>query len=521
MRRGKTGAEMTGKTMAAGVRMAAGTMVAAGAKMAVGTMAAAGVRMATGIMAALVLCTGTAWAEGGQWEYEDAENQWHYLDEQGERITGKRELDGETYFFDQEGIMLTGWVYCPKDEIPEPYEDTMDGEDIYYCGPDGKMTKGWATAYNPEQAGYDEQQQFEGIREEEYEPKRYYFDEKGRPCRNERKSIEGKRYIFDEEGAVLTGWLLDRGEGQQDRFLEVDTDSPSEDKELCRANPENLLYGTSGDGSLAKEQWVDAIPPWDEEDDDSRSFFADSSFYIVTGKGARGSGISLSARRKARKIDEIGTYRLEGWSTDVNVMKIDGKYYCLEDSGTRMDGMIFLSGAEGDSSFRDGLYCFMDNASMRTGSVMKENTSDDFGSDGYVYYYYFSGKSDSRHSVGQGITGVSGGRLYYQGMAVGAQDETYEVVYLPTLEERDDTGKGTGMFLVDETGKVKRGSKSGSHYTSSDGNEYRVTKESDRNDDYGYVIEYYDGEKDEDNHKIWKSLTEKDYAYICWDTVEE
>ena len=44
---------------------------------------------------------------------------------------------------------------------------------------------------------------------------------------------------------------------------------------------------------------------------------------------------------------------------------------------------------------------------------------------------------------------------------------------------------------------------------------------SDRNDDYGYVIDYYDGEKDDDNHKVWKSLTEKDYDYICWDTVEE
>ena len=48
-----------------------------------------------------------------------------------------------------------------------------------------------------------------------------------------------------------------------------------------------------------------------------------------------------------------------------------------------------------------------------------------------------------------------------------------------------------------------------------------MTRVSDRNDDYGYVIEYYDGDKDDDNHKIWKSLTEKDYDYICWDAVEE
>ncbi len=92
---------------------------------------------------------------------------------------------------------------------------------------------------------------------------------------------------------------------------------------------------------------------------------------------------------------------------------------------------------------------------------------------------------------------------------------------MPALEEKDDTGKGTGLFLVDASGKVKKGSLGGSHYRSSNGNEYRVVKESGRNDEYGYVIQYYDGEKDDSNHKIWKSLTEGDYSYICWDIPEE
>ena len=474
-----------------------------------------------GILFALAVSTKTGWALSGQWEYNDKKNQWYYWNEKGERLTGRKELGGEVYFFDENGVMLTGWVNCPRDGMPEPYSNNMDGEDIYYCGSDGKMARGWVIFYDPEQAAYEEEQQFQGIQDDEYREKRYYFNEKGKPYINERKTIEGKRYIFDEEGAVLTGWIYDQGEGQSDRFLSVDTDSPESDKELCRSHPENLMYGTLDDGSLAAGQWVDAIPPWDEEDDDNRSFYADSSSYVVTGSGARGSGTAVSARRKAQKIDGIGRLCLENWDTDVNVIRIDGKYYCLEDSGTRTDGIIWLSGAKGEASFADGIYCFMDHAAMKTGPVMKENKDGDDGSDGYVYYYYFSERSNSKYSKGQGITGVSAGRLYYQGMAVGAQDDTYEVVYLPTLEEKDDTGMSTGFFLVDASGRVKKGSKAGSHYTSSNGNEYRVTKVSDRNDDYGYVIDYYDGEKDDDNHKVWKSLTEKDYDYICWDTVEE
>ncbi len=474
----------------------------------------------TGILLAFGLYTNMAWASGGQWEYKDASNEWYYLDENGERVTGRRELSGDTYFFDKNGVMLTGWVRCPKDELPEPYTDTMDGKDIYYCGTDGKMARRWVTAYDPEQAAYDEAQQIQGIKDGEYKLKQYYFDEKGRPYQDKKKTIDEKRYIFDEEGAVMTGWLYDQGGEQTDRYLKVGTDSPEADKELCRNHPENLLYGNPEDGSLAREQWVDDIPPWDNEDDDKRSFYVDSSHYIVTGSGAKGSGTSLSARRKARKIAEIGTYRLEEWSTDVNIIRIDGKYYCLENSGTRLDGLMLLTGAGKSSPFGDGLYCFMDNAAMETGAVMIENVIDD-DSDGFVYYYYFSEISGGNYSKGQGITGVSGGRLYYQGMAVGAQDDTCEVVYLPTLEEKDRLGKGTGLFLVDASGKVKKGSGSGSHYTSGKGEEYRVIRESDRNDDYGYVIEHCGGEKDEDGHKIWRSLTELDYDYICWDAVEE
>ena len=63
---------------------------------------------------------------------------------------------------------------------------------------------------------------------------------------------------------------------------------------------------------------------------------------------------------------------------------------------------------------------------------MEENIKDDV-SDGYVYYYYFAERTNSRHAKGQGFTGVHAGRLYYLGLAVGAQNESYEVVYLPML----------------------------------------------------------------------------------------
>lgn len=504
-----------------------------------------GVGIAAGVLLAFVLPAESAWAAGNfvdngageisyvddegnpavsRWIYEDQENVWYYLDEKGLRASGRRELAGETYFFGEDGKMLTGWVSCPRGETPEPYTGTLDEEDIYFCHEDGRMASGWVDTYSPEQSVFDEREIFEGVQEDEYHTNRYYFTEKGRLSRGEKKTVDGRRYIFGEDAACMTGWIYDRGEGAADRYLQVDTDSPDGDKDLCREAPENLMYGSREDGSLAAGQWVDAIPPWDEEDDDTRSFYADSSGYIVTSAGAKGSGASWLARRKAVKIAEIGTYRLEDWSTDVNVTKIGGKYYCLEDSGTRMDGMLYLSGAGREKNFPDGLYCFMDNAAMKTGPVVEENTDgddDDRSVDGYLYYYYFAEDTDSKNFKGRAVTGVQSGRLYYHGLSVGAQDDTFEVVYLPVIEEQDESGYGTGFFLVDQTGRVKKGSEQGTHYKSSDGNEYRVKKENDRNDKYGYLIDYWDGEKDDGGHKVWKDLGEQDYDYICWDAVEE
>lgn len=463
--------------------------------------------------------TALAW----EWIYDGEENTWYYTDAKGACVTGRQTIQGDTYFFDETGRMLTGWIFCERNEAAENWEGAVSDDNTYYCQEDGRMVTGWITAYDPEELLMQDEQAFTEIHDKDYRMDRYCFRENGKIYRGCKASIDGKSYVFRDDGSCMTGWILDRGTESGDQFLHVDTDSDDSDKELCRANPENLMYGSPDDGSLAKNRWVDAIPPWDEEDDDVRSFYADSSCYMVTGQGGRGSGTSIQAKRKAAKIDTIGTYQLEDWNTDINVLKVDGKYYCVENSGTRMDGLILLTGAGDEDDYRDGVYCFKDGAALRSGKLLEENVSDDDGSDGYCYYYYFSESNAKGHCKWQGYTGVWKGRLYYQGLAVGAQWETYEVVYLPTLAERDERGEGTGFFLVDASGRVMTGSKNGSTYRSSDGNTYRVKEISDQSDEYGYAIDYFDGDRDEDDHdrKIWKPLKEDDYDYIYWDAVEE
>ncbi|MCD8370172.1 MAG: hypothetical protein LUC94_07635 [Clostridiales bacterium] len=501
-----------------------------------------GLRMTVGVLSCMYLFGMHAWAAGtwteqenGKysymdeagaihakgWIYEAEEGGWYYIDEKGYRVCGKQTIAGDTYFFDENGKMLTGWVACDRNEAAEEYQGTVSDDDLYYCTADGKMATGWVTAYDPEEVWSVTDEVFAEMQDDEFGMNRYYFEPDGKICRNERKTIDGKKYVFQEDGTIITGWIYDYGEGASDRYLHVDPDSSDGDKSLCSENPQNLMFAGDADGALVINGWIDAIPPWDDEDDDGRSFYADSSGYVVTGEGARGNGSTVVARRKLQEIENTGTYTLKDWSANVNITRIDGKYYCLEDSGTRLDGILLLTGGGSSGEFADGVYGFVDNAAMATGSVLVEHEDDDDIKDGYSYYYYFAKRDDKEYCKGQGVSGVEGGRLYYGGLAVASQTDTYEVVYLPAVEEKDDKDHGTGFFLVDETGKVLKGSYNGAHYTSSNGNVYRVKKEDDSNDEYGYIIDYYDGDKDDDDHKIWKSLTEADYDYICWEALEE
>lgn len=467
--------------------------------------------------------------EGGQWScyadgekmvsrwfYDDGNNAWYYFDNKGVMYRGRLELNGETYFLGEDGKMLTGWISCPKGEIPSAHtSDTMD-DDVFYGQEDGRMAKGWVEALPPEDMVLEQGEIFEAREADGYNRKWYCFKESGKIYYSTKENIGGKRYVFDKDGIPMTGWIYDRGEEQSPRFVKVNDDIPDSEKAVYAQAREHYMYGLKDDGSLAVGRWFDSIRPEDDSDGDTRSYYADSSGYIVTNT-ARGSEISIAARRKATKIREIGSYALENWSTDVNLVRIDGKYYCIEDSGTRIDGMIYLQGGEKGQSFPGGFYCFMDNAAMQTGYILKENKSDDYGSDGYFYYYYFSEDTRAGLYKGQGGTGVSAGRLYYQGMAVAAQGYDYEVVYLPTVAEQGSNG--TGMFLVDGSGRVMKGSKSGTYYTSDDGNKYKIVKENDRDDTYGYHI--FTEEKDEQGNKVLSPVTDDEAEYIYWDAVEE
>lgn len=60
------------------------------------------------------------------WLYDEKSSQWYYLSEEGEITTGWQEIEGKKYYFDADGKMAVGWI------------ESNPGE-WYYMNPDGSM----------------------------------------------------------------------------------------------------------------------------------------------------------------------------------------------------------------------------------------------------------------------------------------------------------------------------------------------------------------------------------------------
>ncbi len=460
------------------------------------------------------------------WDYRPQTNTWFYYDGSQKPVTGRRFIDGNTYFFDEDGRMLTGWVTAGdrQGDAADPYEGGSPDDDVYYCTTSGAMAVNrWVQSYAPD------------VSEPEYgeEGNWYYFDGSGHACRNRKVAYEGNEYIFDGECVRVKGWVYEGSEKNGlavKTYVAVDEDTAeaqsgdlngdgSYSERFFAHNPQYYLYCENDSGRVVKNAWVDALPPGKGEGEDVRSFYLDKNGRLVT-QYRYGSvreeadwnhyaedlnPLIVTDRIWPRKIEEeqVGTYRYNGApGSDKEdegfegfIMKAeDGRYYLCENNGARLDGLFLIRKKEESSlrKFPNGIYDFSDHAAMVTGRVTKENPDSK-----EVYSYYFAEDSRRYEAKGRGVTGVYGGKLYYQGLAVGAGgEEPYELVYIPEIADRSP--EATGLFLVDGEGNVKKGSRQkqskngavtgGTKYKMDNGYTYRVCSPSQGKEEYGYDI---------------------------------
>ena len=433
---------------------------------------------------------------------DPAEYHYYYMQSNGKAYKGngtsvsKKTIDGKRYAFDEDGVMLYGWVSETGDMLNA--EDEWQEAKYYFGGwEDGAMKTGWQkiTVHDGENG-----------KDDDYD---YWFnfksngDKRAHADASDTWKSNNRYYHFDNRGVMVYQW-----------FETATTNSASASNWAYFSSPE--------DGARVTKGWFKVVAPTE----DNSFLESDATFATKDSNDESERWYYSDSKDEGLVVGEI--------------KKIKGKYYGFwpddgQKGGRMLIGLCALQMNEADGSkidkvvmadmdnddlddFMDNvdaglyddsnvyLYYFGDDAdadgSMKTGSV-----SVNLDGDSYQFQFKKTGAADSR---GRGVTGIDDGKYIYKyGQKIKADsDDKYVLVHatgninetdvkvfdydnadiknidgikafdLPAKEGSDEDnlrgyyGFGTakqnpadpakgGWFLVNTSGRIQTGTKSG------------------------------------------------------------
>ena len=292
----------------------------------------------------------------------DGELKWMYFGSSGKAVTdGWKQISGAYYFFDDDGIMQTGWV----------------DEDRYYCADNGVMKKGWQLIEPPEDYDDDGTGPQTAGNDGKYW---FYFLDSGKVVRAEdsedyvEKKIGDARYCFDDTGVMQTGWVkvADKTPAITGYRFCVDSEGVS-----------GYKYGEV----LTATWWSAEAPEADGFDS------GDVDWYYL---GRTGEPLAGEVTDDGNG-GELFTEGLE---------RVDGKTYLFNDMGNPVSGLRKVKTSSGNKAmyFGEGEAEPAQKGTHRIDDGVGNKETFEFNSSGYGY------------------DGVHDGRLYYMGRLQKATD---------------------------------------------------------------------------------------------------
>ncbi|MDO5141290.1 MAG: hypothetical protein Q4D40_07455 [Eubacteriales bacterium] len=343
----------------------------------------------------------------------DVEYRWYYFGSTGKAYKSSygKVINGKQYGFDDEGKMLFGYVEDESYNIINDEDDPILRATYYFgTNDDGARHSGWL-------------QYTDAFTDDSYDEDSYwfYFNTNGKKASGTTKNINGKKYSFNEDGVMNYKFTL-----------------------ATVADEATVTWwGSADDGSLAKSQWIWAVPTEDQNADDYSN-------------------------------DEYRWFRTDasGRLIKNQTKKINSKWYVFDEAGIMKSGFVLLSSpAVSNATFvaaldsdevgsgdimalqetypeleAGSLHYFADSqsdGSMKTGTIKIEIADD-------IYTFGFT------KTTGAAKHGVVDKKIYNNGILLKADDEKYKVVTDPT----------TGIeYVVGSTGTIVTGT---SKYKNSD-----------------------------------------------------
>ena len=366
---------------------------------------------------------------------------WYYFGANG-RATRKTDTNSEydykktpvewsqgtdTFFFDTEGHMVTGWI--------------DHGKDVYYCTEYGNAVTGWQELEPDDDMVNSHSGDYE-------DTERFNFKDSGKL----RKADEGKGtvtwysngqyYAFDENGVLLTDWYDVRS---------IATDSKIVKDEGMKATADEAGY--AGEYPAAGTGWVYSLDP--EEDDYHW-------YYLVS----INDGKTITRNVPFNLMADDSYYRAK---------QIKGKTYLFDEKGIMKTGLVDLratstknvptdgngkgivdeAGGAKSKAIDPGIYFFRKDGATTAGQMVTGKTA--VTEDGDTDYYYF----DSKRGGAALINTVKDGIVYGKdGKRMNADDGNSNQIKVVDVDLYDyKTGKvlvpADSEIIVTSAGKLR------------------------------------------------------------------
>ncbi|MCQ2415321.1 MAG: hypothetical protein MJ063_04670 [Lachnospiraceae bacterium] len=435
----------------------------------------------------------------------DVDYRWYYFQKSnGKAYKGvKKDIEGNTYFFNAEGKMLFGYVNGDDFTMETDVAKAYDGNSYkYFCGSndEGKALK---SEWRKETSTTDN-----GAYETDTSWWAFYQSNGKRADSTLANGAlwKSQRYYFDPDGKMLKGW----------QTATVDTADKEDDVAY--------YFGGADDGKKVKKAWAYVVPQsGDDKDNETKRWF----YFDNTGAALKKNGVQkingkfyafAAAEDNASKM-LAGTVKLtfavaadsSSIVTDATAAeKIDLSKKTLDEwlaEGPNPEGLVganyvvyYFSGDEANDGslkknvtfsqeFKDDTYTLAvgNDGALKDGYMKKEKKY-------YRYGYLLAASEDTRYEVKDvyfngskfALLGVAGTEVT-TGTVVDA-DGSYYYVVKATATEAQKIYKAESSLLsaakvISSFKKDGKGAK-----CSIDGVDYKVTVDDTKVDSIGYII---------------------------------
>jgi glucan-binding YG repeat protein len=350
---------------------------------------------------------------------EDEDAEWFYFDGKGKMVTSKKKvIDGKTYYFADNGVMLTGWVNV------EDFDEANTTAGAVWCDENGaRVSKEWVKTWAP---GTDTEEA------EEDDKEWYWIKSTGAVQTGRNLDINGQTYFFGTDGVMLSGWVAFDGTN----YTTLDTDLSDENAVAV------YFCGGADQGWAKKNTWIKTWAPEEYEDQDADN---DQYWYYIAKSGKVFVPTEATAASAVTFKDGSAAVPFTATASNVQEKEINDKTYAFNEDGQMVSGLVMI-----DSQGMK-YYGGSNDGAMKTGAIMIEDK------EGSEYKFFFAKKTKAAdgYKEGVGVDGAASGELFESGL-IQTADNCYEEINVNGL-----------WYIVDEDGDIRTAKK---EYKDEDGN---------------------------------------------------